>query len=206
VNTKKPLRNALKDLLQKHDLTDQEAMQLQQTIQATEGSTQRYGVNTYFFSGIGLAAFCLTFILMIGTVFKTQNHEAIQKRIAHEVLTNHLKIKALDIETDSMIELQNYFSRLEFSPFFSMQQNLADFRLLGGRYCTLQGVVASQLRFLSNKGEMVTYYQALYDETHFGILPDINRGEMPQVIYEQGFAMTIWKEKNVVTVLANTAQ
>jgi hypothetical protein len=205
VNTKKPLRNALKDFLQAQNLTDEEVSRLQQVEQTPEQRTNKYisYVSQYLTFRFGVAAFFLTTMLVVGALFKIQSHHSIQERIAHEVLTNHLKIKALDIETDSIAELQNYFSRLEFSPFFSTQLNLSDFKLLGGRYCTLQGVIASQLRLLSRQGEMVTYYQAHYDEKHFGHLPDIDRGDRPHIIYERGFLMTIWKEKNVVTVLAN---
>lgn len=203
MNSKKPLRSALKSFLQENNLTEQEAVQLRQMLEAKADKAEGYGWKRFFLPGIGVAAICLTFMLMFGSFFEVQNHAAIQERIAHEVLTNHLKIKTLDIETDSITVLRSFFSRLEFSPFFSSLLKEGEFRLLGARYCTLQGVVALQFRLLSSKGEVVTYYQALYDQKRFGTLPDINQGDTPKVIYEQHFAMTIWKEDNVVTVLAN---
>lgn len=203
MSSKKPLRIALKNFLQEDGLTEQEVIQLQKVQETKVDKVEGYGWKRFFLPGIGVAAICLTFMLMFGSFFKVQNHTAIQERIAHEVLTNHLKIKTLDIETDSIAVLRDFFSRLEFSPFFSSQLKQGEFRLLGARYCTLQGVVALQFRLLSSKGEVVTYYQALYDQKHFGNLPDINQGDKPTVFYEQNFAMTIWKEDNVVTVLAN---
>lgn len=198
----KPLRDALKDFLEQDSLTDQDIQQLQglskdQHFQ-TKSKTAR---STKLTTLLSLAAIFFV-VVAVGFTYKMHTNDLVQQRLAHEVFTNHLKIRSLDIETHSLQELRGFFERLDFSPFFSGDVRTADLKLLGGRYCTLQGAVALQLRLLSPDGEVITYYQALYEKERFGKLPNISVGDKPNVILEKGIEMSIWQENSVVSVLA----
>ncbi len=200
----KPLRDALKNLLEQDSLSDHEIDQLQS--QADYKSTPAVSKPERNRKKLALLSLAASFFVMLalGYTYKTHTNELIQQRLAHEVFTNHLKIKSLDIETDSLQELRLFFERLDFSPFYSGDMNSSNLKLLGGRYCTLQGAVALQLRFQSPEGKMVTYYQALYEKDRFGKLPKISEGDKPEVLLEKGIALTIWQENNVVSVLAQS--
>jgi len=207
MSTKKPLRESLKRMLEEDGLSEGEITQLQMVQQATPA-------NNYWFAiqrlarpvNLAAASFILVCLLVAGNFYQWRSGDNTQQRIAQEVLINHIKIKKLDLETSSMTELINYFERLNFSPFYSKLLEGAEFRLLGARYCTLQGVIALQYRFLSPGGNVVTYYQALYDKERFGRLPDTKNNQTPHVVNAQGFTVSIWREDGVVTVLAKAGQ
>lgn len=194
-----PLRQALKELLQQDSLSERELTKLQKT--------EQFSLSAWFghqrrltFASLSLIATLL--LLVINFHWSGVPVDNIQSRIADEVLTNHLKIKGLDIETDSIIELQAFFDQLDFSPYLSSQIQNLGLTLVGGRYCSLQGVLAAQLRFVSVEGEAVTYYQVLYDPQRFGFIPDLAQGANPSQVRERGFTMSLWKEQEVMMVIA----
>lgn len=125
--------------------------------------------------------------------------------IASEVALNHIKLKPMEIKTHDMREIRAYFDRLDFVP---LQSSLAEFNqlsLLGGRYCSLQGHIAAQLRFedLTNGGSR-TLYQTAYRPDYFPALPVLEQGESPLTTYANGVHTRIWVEKGVLNVLAET--
>jgi len=61
-------------------------------------------------------------------------------RIAMEVAPNHIKLKPLDVETDSMERIRRYFTDLEFVRVESQLLASSNLELLGGRYCSVQSV------------------------------------------------------------------
>jgi len=118
--------------------------------------------------------------------------------IAGEVVRNHLKLKPLEVSTDSLIDIRKYFNKLKFSPIASLNINDTS-TLIGGRYCSLQGYKAAQLRIASMKsGNVDTVYQAPYIRDTFGELPDIGQNDMPIVVYERGIKVSIWVEKDIL--------
>ncbi len=126
-------------------------------------------------------------------------------RIAEEVLTNHILIKQMDIETGSIEEVRNRFDKLDFAVLASRRLPHDSLTLLGARYCTLQGFIAAQLLFQTHEGEKVTHYQAAYNETRFGPLPDISLQQSPIILAERGYTVEIWREAGLVMARAQAA-
>lgn len=126
-------------------------------------------------------------------------------RIAEEVITNHIHLHELDIETASMTQLGQFLDRLDFVPIASTWLDQTPLELQGGRYCTLQGAIATQLMFDTPRGEIVTHYQAAYDRERFGDLPDIGRGQQPLVLEKHGVEVRIWVEQGLVMAKARHA-
>ena len=125
---------------------------------------------------------------------------SLPERIAQEVARNHLKMKPLELESSSMAEIAHYFAQLDFNPIHSQVFPLGEDRLLGGRYCSIQGITAAQLRYLDEQAQRVTLYETAYDPRVFSALPDIDKGEKPLVLYAKGLKMTIWVEKDLLFV------
>jgi len=146
--------------------------------------------------------FSLSVFVASYSLYSINQSHALEQRIVREVLTNHLKIQPLDLSTDSMPKMQQHFDRLDFSPFVASLDDFNLLRLLGGRYCTLQGAIALQVRLAGPSGATATYYQARYQESLYGALPNIDDGQRPHVMYENGFELKIWRQKGVVGVLA----
>ena len=79
----------------------------------------------------------------------------------------------LEIETSSIQDIRDYFTQLDFLPIESgiVQKNTKE--LLGGRYCSIQGVTATQLRLKDkSSGQVQTLYQTVYKPDVFSGLPD----------------------------------
>ncbi|MDZ7753892.1 MAG: hypothetical protein U5S82_20160 [Gammaproteobacteria bacterium] len=131
--------------------------------------------------------------------------QSITELIADEVARNHLKLKPMEVRDDELPVLREYFDQLDFRPVDSPLLAANDIRLLGGRYCSLQGHIAAQLRFRTADGDRGTLYQARYDPEVFGPLPRRGQGETPITVEARGLAVTIWVEQGVVFAMTGAS-
>ncbi|MBT6273479.1 MAG: hypothetical protein HOI95_05025 [Chromatiales bacterium] len=90
---------------------------------------------------------------------------AIQERVHNHVLHMPLEVKGGAVDG-----LREYFHRLEFDPVESGAWGTS-LALLGGRYCSIQGQAAAQLRYAATRRESVTVFQLPVDERLRGRLP-----------------------------------
>jgi hypothetical protein len=128
------------------------------------------------------------------------------ERIALEVARNHIKLKPLDVETNSMDGIRRYFTDLEFVPAESSLLASADLELLGGRYCSIQSVPAAQLRVtLPDNNRLQTLYQTEYRKDVFGPLPILENGNVPVTVNVKGITVSIWVEKGLLFALTDKA-
>lgn len=164
-------------------------------------------------SPLAKVASVLVFVSMFMLFQWYQSPEHLTQQIANEVVKNHLKLKPLDVETHSMRGIQTYFTQLDFMPSASsvlqQQYALTEDRLIGGRYCTIKGVTAAQLRFTTsnpvtpdtNNSAISTLYQVPYDADLHGEMPDTTNGELPKQLMVKGMSVSLWKEKGLLFAL-----
>lgn len=149
-------------------------------------------------------AACLALTLGWNTLM-TQRPSELPHAIALEVAGNHLKLKPLDVETASIQRAQQFFTQLDFLPASSTlaqdRFSIASNTMLGGRYCSIQGITAAQLRFKATDLSSSTLYQVSYDQQHFGILPNADAGEEPLNITVKGLSVYLWIEKGLLMAL-----
>jgi hypothetical protein len=150
------------------------------------------------------AATAAAMILSIGIFFANQmvqehGSRVLLEAIAVEVANNHLKLKPLEIESGSLNEVLSYFDRLEFQLLESSRitGNAGD-QLLGGRYCSIQGIDAAQLRVASADGELSTWYEATLPAEKLVQIPDIDDDDIPAEYVIKGLRVRIWQEQGVV--------
>ena len=128
--------------------------------------------------------------------------------IADEVILNHLKRKPLEVHSNQMKQAQKFFTLLDFLPIQSevltQQFLLSERQMLGGRYCSIKGVSAVQLRYQTNGDQVSTFYEVDYDPSIFGPIPNIDQGEVPQEIYRRGLRVSLWVEKGLFMVLVSS--
>lgn len=123
------------------------------------------------------------------------SEQSLEHRIAKEVISNHLKLKPLDVQTTSIVQARQYFTQLDFSVIKPTQMIAsADTDLIGGRYCSIQGETAAQLRYQDNTASLATLYQVAYDASKFGSLKTPNTQVM------DGLRVRTWIEKGVLLV------
>lgn len=106
--------------------------------------------------------------------------------------------------------MRGYLTQLDFRPLTSDAPALANLSLQGGRYCSIQGAPAAQLRLrpdanLNAAGDdgddVQTLYQARYDPERLGPLPDRDRDETPVRLRARGLTVLLWVEGGVVFAL-----
>ena len=150
-------------------------------------------------------------VLAIGGLFSTQVYQSHQDQvllqsIAEEVADNHLKLKPLEVQSDDLPSVLGYFTDLDFQLLASprITANSGD-RLLGGRYCTIQGIDAAQLRVAASDGTLSTWYEATLPADELKRIPDIDAGERPAEFVVRGVDIRIWQENGIVFAEAKAA-
>ncbi|MCG7930314.1 MAG: hypothetical protein N0E44_09710 [Candidatus Thiodiazotropha lotti] len=120
--------------------------------------------------------------------------------IAEEAVMNHLAQTPLEVHGTTIAELDGHFDQLGFR----LVEPLAPAegaRLLGGRYCSLQGVTAAQLRRHDAQGRTQNLYQVPYRPASMGELPDPALGEQPRTLEMRGLRVDLWVEHGLLFAL-----
>ena len=196
--TKGNLREAISDHIESKSLSKH---QLESLIDLKESGV---GKSTSIHTGLYRIASLMVFLCLsvAGTIYFVSSHDSLEDKIGNEVAKNHIKLKPLEIETSKIQAIRDYFTQLEFVPVESKIIRLDNKSLLGGRYCSIQGVTAAQLRLKDNKtGDIQSLYQTVYKPDVFKGLPKLEEGEKPITIYSKGLEVDIWVEKGIVFAL-----
>lgn len=128
-------------------------------------------------------------------------------KIADEVARNHVKMKPLEVQTEQLSQLREYFTQLDFTPVsssFLANTNNGDSKMLGGRYCSIQGLTAAQIRFSQKDKQPITLYEVQYDSNLYGEQPILERGDKPTKLVVRGVAVSIWVEKGLLMAIARS--
>lgn len=148
----------------------------------------------YFFAAIITVTF--TTIVIQQSVQQTIS---IEQAIGNEVAKNHIKLKPLEVTSTQLNIVRSYFKELDFLPIASKNINFDTQKLLGGRYCSIQGITAAQLRLKNDKtGNIQSFYQTSYDPALFKGIPNISAGEQPITVHSKGISVEIWVEKGLL--------
>jgi hypothetical protein len=204
---KRPLKQTVRNHFEQHSLsTDQlERLEALLDVNAPIAAKRRHLARPL----IGWsAAAAIAALLAIIVLFPPGLVEDIPmtEQIALEVAHNHIKLKPLDVETNSMDGIRRYFTDLEFVPVESSLLASADLELMGGRYCSIQSVPAAQLRItLPDHNRLQTLYQTEYRKDVFGPLPVLENGDIPVTVYVKGITVRIWVEKGLLFALTEDA-
>lgn len=193
------LKNVMRNFVEKESLSSQQLdalMQLQQVNVANkkDGSILQFRWFT-------LAA---AFVLILGNIvyFSMIPELALDQRIGSEVAKNHINLKPLEIQTSSMDKIRVFLTELDFSPIESALLKGGSKTLMGGRYCSIQGVTAAQLRLKDGEtGQIQSLYQTVYDKKVFYDLPLLKENQKPVTVYSKGLAVDIWIEKGILFAL-----
>jgi len=194
----KQLKQSIVDKLESYSLSDDQLQELELLAgQAAPVTVRRFPVIPFAIAGAA-AAFLLVFFL---TPLIVEQGD-VRERIAMEVASNHIKLKPLEVETSSIEGIRDYFDKLDFIPVSSNLVRQSGLELIGGRYCSLQGITAAQLRVKKpGASEVQTLYQTEYRRDVFNNMPVMEEGEDPVEIFVKGIKVKIWVEKGLLFAL-----
>ena len=107
---------------------------------------------------LGIISVAATFVLAILLVL-VFNSESVSERVAQEVAMNHNKALTVEYQTGSYETLSQQMDKLDFSLRAPSHTSLEGFSLVGGRYCSIQGQLAAQIKLVDSTGQILTLYQ-----------------------------------------------
>lgn len=198
-------RKQVRDHIEARSLREEQMARLQTLLDhgKVDGSNRR-ALGGAWFAAVVASCAAVT-VLVLSVVWPRIDTMEMAQRIADEVARNHLSAKPLEVRTDSLAEVRRYFDKLDFAPVQSERAGTG-LALLGGRYCSLRGLSAAQLRMRDVRtGTTETLYETPYRTEVFGQLPQPAKGEPPIRTHARGVEVTIWVEKGLVFALARGA-
>jgi len=146
-------------------------------------------------SALAVASIMVAVLLFI---VSGQNDVGIAERVAQEVAMNHNKALAVEYQTDSYDVLSQRMNKLDFklrAPTAAFNEGLA---LIGGRYCSIQGELAAQIKMVDETGRVYTLYQTRSNE----MLQVINADR----IQSAQVNIRLWHEQGLLFALAETGE
>lgn len=146
------------------------------------------------------AAVILTLISFwfTGQWYQARESNRLMVAIAEEVAADHVKMKPLEIQASDVSTVFDYFGDLDFQLLDIPRLGRDGEALVGGRYCSIQGISAAQLRFRNPGGEISNWYQGILPADQVGLLPDPGAGETPAEFFVRGIRVHIWTEHGLV--------
>lgn len=194
------LKNTIREHIESKSLSND---QMESLLQLQNGNVKQ-NRQLFIFETKWVAVAAL-FLIVMGNVFYFSSPQLpLEQRIGSEVAKNHINLRPLEIETSSMASIRSFLTELDFSPVESILLKGSSKSLIGGRYCSIQGVTAAQLRLKDSKtGKIQSLYQTVYDEKVFYDLPLLKEGQKPITVYSKGLSVDIWVEKGILFALTH---
>ncbi len=150
----------------------------------------------WFMAGIAAS------VLLLANIVYFNLAQTLPQKIGSEVAKNHVHLKPLEIKTSHIEDIRAFLDKLDFVPVESALLRGTDKVLIVGRYCSIQGVTAAQLRLKDRKtGQIHSLYETVYDKNVFSDLPELKDGDKPVTVYSKGLAVDIWVEKGILFAL-----
>jgi len=211
---KKPINQSVNDLLNNFELSDVQLANFAQLekdcLQPQTKSKPKQATINHSKMWLSLVASFLVMGLFMGQFLgagasKRLTSDEQLYAIAAEVSYNHLKFKPLEVAHSNLNQVTGYFNKLDFNPLASSQVAALSTNLIGGRYCSIQGNIAAQLRMEDDQGRISTLFESRYQAQDFNMLPNIEQGQAPTVLYVDGQRVALWVEKGLVMALVSEA-
>lgn len=201
---KNPLKQSVRDHLDAYSLSEEQLNKLESLAEHNKCTEKRTAKQQFLIYPFTLASAVAVFLFVFFLTPYLHNQSGIQEKIAMEVVANHIKLKPLEIETNSIKAIRKYFKKLDFVPVNSQVVSQLGLQLIGGRYCSLQGNIAAQLRVRKpGTNSVQTLYQTEYRKDVFENMPILEEGDKPVDIHVKGVRVTIWVEKGLLFALTD---
>lgn len=199
---KTPLKQAVCEYLEEKTLDGDQLAALtamQETSRGPAGVARRRRGRAVF--GWSLAASAAIAVLAVLLWHPPASDRERQRTIAEEVVVNHLYMKPLEVESAEFGPVRDYFTALDFVPRESLLMSDSAADLTGGRYCTILGVAAAQLRLVDTAGGVQSLYEVAYDPEAHGDIPVLGDADAPLELYVRGMKVQMWVERGILFAL-----
>ena len=185
----KNIKSALQEHYQNLELNQSQLDSLQKTMGSKNTSARKWRL-------IHTQLTTLAAVVLFGVFIAYSDWNNIDRRVVKEVAYNHVKSGELGIKTTALAEVQAKLTRLNFQIIKSsfVPSNMS---LVGGKYCSIQGIEAAQLKYMDHKaGKAMTLYQVSMDH------PQFKQIKPHQIKEINGVRVKIWQEKGLLVASA----
>jgi len=136
-------------------------------------------------------------LVCLVVTFSLINQAPLSQRIMDEIVYNHKQDMPIEVSSNSLSEISDYLNKLSFSMVLPSVLSEPNWQLLGGRYCSINGKLAAQLKVKNlQNNSTYTFYQAAIDKE----LDKSTLEAMSDTI--DGVGVSIWHEQGVLLGLA----
>jgi anti-sigma factor RsiW len=122
--------------------------------------------------------------------------DALAAAIAAEIALNHSKNLAVEFPAKGYAELRDQMEELDFTLHPPSLPGARGLRVVGGRYCSIQGQLAAQIKLEDDAGRLVTLYETRFVRGFAGL----SEGDLDL----QGLRIRIWRDGDLLLGLARS--
>ena len=153
-----------------------------------------FGHNRYAF-------YAATCVLLTGLILSLSlfNQTSLTERVIDEIAYNHRQEMPVEVAANTMPAIGQYLDRLSFSLISPRALTDNGWQILGGRYCSINGKLAAQLK-VKNIAEDKVY--TLYQASAEGDL--VQTGISMESGMVDGVDVSIWQEQGLLLGLASS--
>ncbi len=142
----------------------------------------------------------LLMVLSLVFTVKWLNQPSLSQRIMDEIAYNHQQKMPVEVASASLDDIRGYLDKLTFPLISPSSFDKPDWQLLGGRYCSINGKIAAQLKVQNlTDNHVYTLYQAAIDGKLEKIVGNARTTQMID-----GIGVSIWQEKGLLLGLASS--
>ncbi|WP_067520673.1 hypothetical protein [Endozoicomonas ascidiicola] len=196
------LPQALKDHFSNHELSEDQLQILLtrqssiKTVPMTIGLREKFSALLRLFKRPSvLLAPVLVLMVTVIIIAPVMILNDLTEQVVNEVAYNHNKQMAMEVQSSQLDQVAGYLSQLGFPLIGSKYLPSNQWELLGGRYCSIQGKLAAQLKLRNRQNNRIyTFYQSLLPEP----MASLKRYES----YVDGIRVSLWQENNLLLGLA----
>ena len=146
-----------------------------------------------------LAAVLATVVIVLIFAVPERDHSLpLAERTAREIALNHNKSLDLEFPFGNFERLRQAMIKLDFPLQAPQRLRNAGFTVLGGRYCSIQGQIAAQIRLRRDDGSIHTLYQTR--------LTPLLAGLTGATLSYDGVRVVSWSEQQQFFALASSVR
>ncbi len=140
------------------------------------------------------ASLLLAAVILLQWIVAIPTQQQLVASIAQEIAINHQKQFNIDFAETSYASLSTLMTKLDFKLVDPARLKTRGFQILGGRYCSLHGQIAAQVRLKNSAGAIFTLYQT---NSH-----DIFNTLTEHAQHANGIEIKMWNEGGVFLGIA----
>ena len=139
----------------------------------------------------GMIAASIIFAVIMINVFSNYSERSLEMSVVKEIAMNHNKRLAVEYNSSNLNDLGEKLTKLDFKLTDAGPEISGKYKILGGRYCSIQGNLAAQLKIQDKESKKI---ETLYISE---LNPELDRIKPTNTDFD-GVNIRIWKDNGLI--------